>query len=170
MLEAESGLILWEILKFAILLLVLRVYAWKPLMRALRTRETTIQHAMESAEQAKREAEKILKNSRDAFRKSNQEFETTQERSKPVLDKIREEAIASAEKQTDAILNASREQIQGLRRKAIQQLQAEIGGMVVDCAAAIVDNVVDSGLQRKLTSKALDSIPAASIIEDQDTP
>lgn len=170
MLNAESGLIIWEILKFTILLLVLRAYAWKPLMVALKKRETTIQHAMENAEQAKREAEKTLKSCQEALRNANLDFETIQQRTKPVLDKIREEAIAGAEKQTDAILNASREEIQSMRRNAIQQLQTEIGGLAVDCAAAIIDNLVDPGLQHKLTNKALDSIPRAGIAANRDAP
>ncbi len=168
MLNAESGLIIWEILKFAVLLVVLWLYAWKPLMAALKKRETMIQHAMENAEQAKREAEIILKNNQNALLQANLEFEGIRQRSEPLINEIRDAAIAAAKKQVDSILNATKEEIQRMKGRAIQQLRAEIGGLAVDCAGVIVNNIVDSERHRKLIDRALDSIPFAPISDERE--
>lgn len=161
MLNPKSGLIVWEIIKFAVLLVVLWLYAWKPLIAALKKRETMIQHVMENGEQAKQKAEEVLQNNQDALAKAILEFDTIRQRSEPLVTEMRDAAINVARKQVDGILNATNEEIQRMKGRAIQQLQAEIGGLVVDCASAIVNSVVDSGLQRKLTDKALESIPRA---------
>ena len=64
LLDIQTGPILWTILNFLILLLVLRAVPWKPILNALHTREASINDALDRAELAKSEAERILAENR----------------------------------------------------------------------------------------------------------
>ena len=49
------GLVFWTMITFLILLLILRKFAWKPILDSVSQREEGIKDALASAEQAKKE-------------------------------------------------------------------------------------------------------------------
>ena len=51
--EFSFGLFFWQLFLFVGLLLLLRKFAWKPILEALETREEGIQSALDQAENAK---------------------------------------------------------------------------------------------------------------------
>ena len=66
------GLIFWTTLAFVVLLILLRKFAWKPILSAVNTREESITNAMNAAEEAKKEManltstnERLLKEARE---------------------------------------------------------------------------------------------------------
>ena len=59
--QPDPGLIIWTIITFLLLLFILKKAAWKPLLSALQKREDTIASSIQKAEQAKVDAEKLLK-------------------------------------------------------------------------------------------------------------
>ena len=50
-----EGLSFWTIIVFVILLFLLTKYAWKPILKAIKEREKSINDALASAEEAKKE-------------------------------------------------------------------------------------------------------------------
>ena len=66
--EFSVGLFFWQTLLFVALILLLKKFAWKPILDAVNEREQGIKDALDSAEQAKQEManlqadnEKVLK-------------------------------------------------------------------------------------------------------------
>ena len=55
----ELGTIVWTTLIFLLLLALLRVFAWKPIMQAIKAREDSIKRSLESAEDARKEMERL---------------------------------------------------------------------------------------------------------------
>ena len=53
------GLVFWTIITFLILLLILRKFAWKPILDSVSQREEGIKDALASAEQAKKEMQNL---------------------------------------------------------------------------------------------------------------
>ena len=60
----DLGLALWTSVAFIILLVLLRAFAWGPILKAVNDREKSIQSALEAAEEAKNEMQ-ALKASND---------------------------------------------------------------------------------------------------------
>ena len=60
MLDLNPGLIIWTIVTFLVAMLILRRYAWKPLLGALAAREEKIRSQLEQAEHAQAEAQRLL--------------------------------------------------------------------------------------------------------------
>ena len=65
MLDVNPGLIVWTIVTFVCLLIVLRKFAWKPLLEVLQKREEHVRSSIERAEHAKQEAERLLKENQE---------------------------------------------------------------------------------------------------------
>ena len=51
----NPGTIFWMLIIFGIVLFILRKFAWKPILNALKDREESIANALNSAEEAKKE-------------------------------------------------------------------------------------------------------------------
>ena len=58
--DIEVGLIFWTFVTFIVLLLLLRAFAWKPLMEVLKKREETIRDSIEGAKKAKEEGKPVF--------------------------------------------------------------------------------------------------------------
>ncbi|MGQ9848244.1 MAG: F0F1 ATP synthase subunit B family protein, partial [Bacteroidales bacterium] len=56
------GLIFWMFIAFSILLFILGKFAWKPILKMLNEREENIEKALQAAEEAKLEMQKLQAN------------------------------------------------------------------------------------------------------------
>ena len=87
MISFDPGLIIWTTIIFTLLLIVLKKFAWKPILKAVEERNNSIEQALRSADKAKQEMEllnadneRILteaKKERDALLKEAREIKLT---------------------------------------------------------------------------------------------
>ena len=112
--QLDPGLFIWTILTFLLLCFALAKFAWKPLLKALESRENDIQASIEDAKKAKSELENL-----------NQEAEKIIAEARSKAQEIRIEAKTSAEKiRSDVQVKAEEDE-----EKAYPDCQAEIGGL-----------------------------------------
>ncbi len=64
--DFSFGLFFWQIILFIVLLLVLRRYAWKPILNAVNDREEGIKNALAEADKARQEMQNINADNIDA--------------------------------------------------------------------------------------------------------
>ena len=98
----DFGLIFWQTVVLLAVLFILKKFAWKPILKIIKERENNIQHALTSAQAAKKEVDEvkltqaklieIAKSERDALR---QEALTTK---KNILAQAQKEARKITEK------------------------------------------------------------------------
>ena len=67
------GLIFWTTVVFVLLVLLLKKYAWKPILTAVEKRNETIKEALESAEKAKQEMESLTANNEKIITEAKKE-------------------------------------------------------------------------------------------------
>ena len=66
----EIGLIFWMTLCFVLLILILKKYAWKPILDAVNEREEGIKNALLSAEKAKEEMASLQSDNEETLKKA----------------------------------------------------------------------------------------------------
>src|SRR6185312_6973111 len=110
----ESGLIIWTIATFLILLVVLGKFAWGPMVKTLADRESAIRRAIEEAEAAKISASQM----RDQYEK---DLSHGQERIQALL----KQATADAQLIRDKMLKEAEEEAQRLKQQNKRQLEEE---------------------------------------------
>ena len=60
LISPELGLIIWQLIAFAILFFILAKFAWKPILSALDERDSTIEASLNEAEKARLEMENLV--------------------------------------------------------------------------------------------------------------
>ena len=89
MLEVHGGLLAWTVLTFVLLLVVLKKVAWGPILDALDARENEIKDALNAAEKAREEAERISSDYEDSIRKAQAEAQQIISDAKTAGEKVK---------------------------------------------------------------------------------
>lgn len=138
-----EGLLFWTTLVFVILLLLLKKFAWKPILGAVHTREDNIQKALDSAKEAEEKMSALTAENEDLLKQAREERDIILREAKQAKETIVSEAKGVAQKEADRILVAANEQIANERMRAITELKNEVGKLSLEIAEKILSTELD---------------------------
>lgn len=134
----DFGLLFWMVVSFTILLLLLKKFAWKPLLKMLQDREDEIAKSLDSANQAKLQMEKLVSSNEAMMREARAEREAMLREAKDAKDKIVAEAQTIAKAEADKIILAARREIEADKEAAKAELQSKVAELSVEIAEKIL--------------------------------
>lgn len=140
--DVKPGLIIWTWITFIIVAIILRKFAWGPLLSAVDSREKNITNAIESAKRERAEAEKLLAEQKTAIAAARQEAADAVRKTQADMEKFREELMGKARTEADAMKLDAQRAITEERAKAI----AEIKGEAVKLSIAIAEKLLNEKL------------------------
>jgi len=150
--QLDPGLFVWTIITFLILLGVLTRFAWKPLLKALETRENEISQSLEDAEKAKQELERLSAEGDEIIAKARSEAQGIVSEGKKAAEQLTANTLNKAKEEAMANLSAAKEQIKIERDKAI----VEIKGEVVNLSLSIAEKLVKKNLSKEDNKSLID--------------
>ncbi|MBO7462807.1 MAG: F0F1 ATP synthase subunit B [Bacteroidales bacterium] len=134
----DFGLLFWMVVSFSILLIILRKFAWKPLLKMLQDREDEIAKSLDSANEAKLQMEKLVSSNEAMMREARAEREAMLREAKDAKDKIVAEAQTAAKAEADKIILAARREIEAEKEAAKAELQSKVAELSVEIAEKIL--------------------------------
>lgn len=164
--ETGSGdpmnLDLWQsgftIVVFALLLIILRAVAWKPMLKALKDREDFIRDSLESAKRNREEAEKRLKEYQAQIEKARHEATAIVDEGRRDAEVLRRKIHEDAKKEADAMMVRARREIGIARDTAVKDLYTLSGELATQLAGRILQKEVDSKIHERLIRESIDEI------------
>jgi F-type H+-transporting ATPase subunit b len=162
MLEINSGLILWTILTFVIVLVILKSAAWKPLLAALAAREESIRASLREAADARGEAAKLLEENRRQLAQAEVQSQRIIREGRDMGERLKAELLEKANATSLHMIEQAKEEIRREKDAALIQLRAEAGELVIAAAGKILDANLDTPKQRQLADAAIREIAGAS--------
>jgi F-type H+-transporting ATPase subunit b len=161
MLEINSGLILWTILTFVIVLIILRTAAWKPLLGALASREESIRASLREAEEARGQAARLLEENRRQLEQAEGQSQRIIREGRDLGERLKAELLEKANATSLRMIEQAKEEIRREKDAALIQIRAEAGGLVIAAAGKILDANLDTPKQRELADAAIREIAGA---------
>jgi F-type H+-transporting ATPase subunit b len=155
LLQPDPGLFIWTIVTFLVLLALLGKFAWRPLLQALDTRQQGIRKALDDAQRAKQELERLEQESAQIIRKARADAETVITQSRADADRLREEMRQKARTEADGIVRNAERQIQLETARALQQIRHEAVELSVMIASKIIQRNLSKEDNEKLIEDAL---------------
>ena len=141
----------WMTVTFGLVLFVLTKFAWKPILKALKERESSIEDALNSAQKAKLEIQKSqAENQRildEARLERDKVLKEAQLTANSIINQAKEKALDEAAKQMDS----ARLSIQSEKNAALTEIRNLVGNLSVD----IAEKIVKKELQSDASNKAL---------------
>jgi F-type H+-transporting ATPase subunit b len=150
--QPDPGLFIWTILTFLVLFALLAKFAWRPLLRALESRQEQIQKSLDDAERARAELERIQQESAQIIRAARAEAEAIVTRSRADADRLREEMKETARADAGNIMRNAERQIQIETDRALQQLRHE----AIDLSVQIASKIIGRNLSREDNERLID--------------
>ncbi len=134
----KFGLFFWTLVIFLVLLFLLKKLAWRPILNALAAREERIAAALQKADEARREYERLQKEREAIMAEARAERDALLKEARMLKDRLLEEAQQKAVEKQKQILDEARRQIENERLNALTALKKEVGSLAVEMAEKIL--------------------------------
>ena len=158
MLEINSGLILWTILTFVIVLIILRKAAWKPLLGALTAREESIRASLREAEDARAQAARLLEENKRQLARAEEQSRSIIMEGRDMGERLKGEILEKANATTRVMIEQAKEEIHREKDAALTRLRSEATDLVIAATGKILDANLDTPKQRQLADAAIREI------------
>jgi F-type H+-transporting ATPase subunit b len=158
--QVDPGLFIWTIVTFLVLLTLLAKFAWSPLLLALESRQALIRKALDDAQQARQELERLNLESAQIINRARVEAEAVITQSRADGDRLREEIRAKARTEADHIVKNAERQIQLETTRALEQIRREAVELSVMIASKIIQRNLTKEDNERLIDEALKQVDA----------
>ena len=159
--QLNPGLMIWTWLTFALVLLILAWKGWGPMIRALERREQRIREALEGAEKARVETERLAAEHQEEITRRRQEAQQILAEAREVADKMRAEMETIARDKADEIIVKAEEQIAAERQKALREIRTTVVDLSLEIAGKVIERNLTSKDNQKLVEDTLRQIGKA---------
>ena len=149
--EFSLGLFFWQTLLFVALLLLLKKFAWKPILDAVNERETSIKDSLSAAKKARRDMEAVQADNKRILKEARAERDALLAEAKTASVQIVNQAKEDAKAAADKITAQAQETIQNEKVAAINELKGQVASLSID----IAEKVIQTELKDKATQEQL---------------
>ena len=149
--EFSIGLFFWQTVIFIFLILLLKKFAWKPILDAVNEREEGIKNALLSAEKAKEEMASLQSDNEETLKKARSERDSLLKEAREIKQQLIDEAKSEAKSEAKKIISQAEETIQNEKNAAIVDLKNQVAGLSIDIAEKVLkEKLSDDKTQMKL--------------------
>ncbi|MDA3129963.1 F0F1 ATP synthase subunit B [Aliibacillus thermotolerans] len=135
---------------FIILLLLLRKFAWGPIMNMMKEREEHIANEIDTAEKNRKEAEQYLEQQKEEINRAREEAQQIIETARKTSEVQGEEILSSARAEAERVKANALAEIEREKDLAVQELREQVGTLSVMIATKIIEKELDEKEQEKL--------------------
>ncbi|MCK9494953.1 MAG: F0F1 ATP synthase subunit B [Dehalococcoidia bacterium] len=144
-----------QLVNFTILLIVLRLFLFKPIMKVVDERKRRIEEGLQASERAADAAEASQEESRRALEEARAEGRELIQRTQETAARLREELETQARRDAEQIVQRTRAEMELESQRAIQALRAEFADLTVRAAERVVGQSIDRDAHQRLIDEVL---------------
>ncbi|WP_299776587.1 F0F1 ATP synthase subunit B [uncultured Formosa sp.] len=135
---APESLVFWTTAIFIIFFFLLKKFAWKPILGAVKGREDSINKALMSAEEARREIQNLKADNERILHEARAEREDMLKDARDIRNKIISDAKEEAQKQSHNMIEAAKSAIESEKKSAMIELKNHVAELSLDIAEKVV--------------------------------
>jgi len=151
------GLFIVQIILFVGLVLLLKKFAWKPILDAVNTREEGIKNALLSAENAKKEMQNLKADNEKLLADARAERDALMKEAREIKEKMIADAKVEAQVQSEKLIANAKASIDAEKHAVLADIKAQVSTLSIEIAEKILKGeLADVNSQTKLVDKLLD--------------
>ncbi len=136
--KPDLGLIIWMTVTFFIVMFVLGKYAWKPILKAVHTRENKIEDAITQAAKVQAEMAQLKNDNEALLTKAREERAVMLKEAKDIKDKIINEAKDQAKVEANKIITDAQAAINHQKMAALTEIKNQVGNLVIEVSEKVL--------------------------------
>lgn len=149
-----NGLI-WQTINFIVLLVLLRLFLYKPVVSMLDARAQRVRESMEQADQARRAAEQAEADRQSLLAETRREAEQIRARADEQAKRILADAESRAHERQQQIEQQAEASARQIEERVMSQVRAQLADLVVTAVDRVTRGAVDANAQRGLVQQFL---------------
>jgi F-type H+-transporting ATPase subunit b len=153
--SVDPGLMIWTIVTFLVVLVILRMTAWKPLMSALEARQRSIEGAIAEAQRVKSEAEALLAKYEGLLDAAKDESREILEGARRDGARVHEEIRARALKEAEEFKERAHREIGLAKDGAVAEIWDQAATLSTELASRILGRSLDGSDQDRLVRELI---------------
>ena len=158
MLEFNPQIFAIQIVTFAVGMAAIWALYLKPLGKHLRERKAGIVKDLQGAESARAEAEKLRAEFTLEKAKLLEENRLLMEKTKKDAEAFRSELMGKAKAEHEALIKASRAQMEAERHEAVRQIREQAASLIVEATGKLLEKNLNNASQIALAAKFVKGI------------
>ena len=147
-----------QIISFLVLLGLLTKFLYKPFVKYLDERTSSMQNLIEGAEKDRKEAEKLLTESKEELKRTKEEVLFLKETAIHESDKEKLKTVENAKKEAISILNKAELEIKKEIIKAKEEAKKDIAELSLEIAEKILGREINKKDHDKIVKQSLKDI------------
>ena len=155
----DIGTVFWTTVIFTLFFLILKKFAWKPILSAVKQRDEMIRGSLESAEKARKEMLKLQSDNEAILRKAREERGGILKEAREIRDKLIAEAKGKAAEEAERLIEKARTGIEREKAVALSEIREQVATISVEIASKLLGKKLkQTGEQEKLIDNYLKEI------------
>jgi len=160
LLSVEPGLIFWTAVTFVLLLVILRRFAWEPILGALEAREEAIQRTIDEAERLQAEAERVLEEHQAKLAEAREEGNRILDEARRAGERMKSDIVEDAREEADQVVARARRQIELETEQALENLRDRAADLALHAAEKVVERSLSDADHRRFAEEAIEELSA----------
>lgn len=149
---------IYQLAGFFVLLLVLKKYAFGPVMNMMEKREKHVADQIASAEKNREEAEKYLAEQREAIQGARNEAMEIVDNAKKMSDQQAKDTLEKAKKESERMKQTALAEINTEKERAVAALREQVATLSVLVASKVIEKELDEQEQERLIQDTLQEV------------
>jgi F-type H+-transporting ATPase subunit b len=161
-----TGLMIWTLVTFVVVLIVLKKYAFGPIQQMIDARRTAITADLDAAEKARGEAQAALAEYREQLAQARKEASRIVEDARRVGEERRAADVAAIASETVRLKEQAKAEIAAETRQALADLKQHVADLTLVATEKVVRARLDAAEQKRLIDDALADVDFASLVPE----
>ncbi len=153
-----TPLLFWSAVSFAILLFLLKRYAFPAITEILDARERTITENLAKAERARKDAEQLLAEYQAKLKAAQQDATAMIDQARKQAQQVAEDNQRRVKEDTDRMLATAREEMARERVRVSKELKDQAVELVIAASERILKRSLTDADQKRLVKEAIDQL------------
>lgn len=147
-----------QLLNFAIVLLVLWKWAYKPIVKILEERQEKIERGVKQADDVEKRVQDLERERHEVLATAKSDAAKVLEDVRVTADERKKELLAKAKEEVKGVVAQGKAQLEAQKVQMIQEAREEIAAIAVEAARKILADGVDEKKATKLAEGVVDKM------------
>ena len=142
--QFEFGLFFWQVLIFVGLILLLKKFAWKPILDAVNDREEGIKNALLAAENAKKDMQNLKADNEKLVAEARAERDLMIKEAREIKEKMIADAKEDAKEVTSGLIEKAQASIEHEKQSALAEIKKNVAELSIGIAESVIKKELSS--------------------------
>ena len=156
--KLDPGVGLWAIVVFAGLLIILKKFAWGPIISSIDEREKNIRDSLDKAKQAQNESKEIASEQKKILSDAKLEAASIIQKAKSTAEELSNKIKQDGLEEKSRIVDSGLKEIEAAKQSAIADLKKKTADMALEIAGKLIGQSMDDNKHREYVDNLINEI------------